>query len=151
MSEAEKQVILPDMANELADAVSSLTSVLAMETELLKAGRVRDALRLETQKSNTAESYVRLMRIANENVETLGGQESQSYKQLQTKLADLTLAVEENVAALVSAKSVSEDLIETAASYVNNKIGGASTYTSNGNMQVSHAKGTKSVALSKEI
>ena len=151
MSEAERKTTLPDMAIELADAVSSLTSVLAMETELLKAGRVRDALRLETQKSNTAESYVRLMRIANENVETLGGQESDAYKQLQTKLADLTLAVEENVAALVSAKSVSEDLIETAASYVNNKTGGASTYTANGNMQVSHAKGTKSVALSKEI
>ena len=151
MSNAEQNIETNELSNELEQAVESLTSILSMETELLRAGKVRDALRLETQKSNTADSYVRLMRIANENVENLGGKESESYKALQNKLAGLTEAVEKNVAALVGAKNVSEDLIETAATYVNTKIGGASTYTANGNMQVSHGKGTKSVAVSKEI
>jgi len=139
------------VTQDLITSVTGLIDVLKSETELLRSGRVRDALKLESQKTNSAEMYVRLMRVANENVSALGENDSEDYKVLQEKLGTLTQAVEENVAALVGAKSISDELIENAAGYVNQKIGGASTYTASGSVHVSHAKGTKSVALSKEI
>lgn len=139
------------ITEELIDSVEGLKEVLDQETELLKIGKVKEALRLETYKNDISSNYVRLVHIANENKANILPKGTEGHNALEKSLEGLADSLERNMLVLQNVRDISNELIESTANYVNSKIGGASTYTNKGNMKISHAKATKSVAMFKEI
>ena len=138
------------IVDELTQAIADMKATLEQETELLRMGKLHDALKLETQKSDCLERYTHVLKIANENKEHLQSQEIEKKVEIKQSMQSLNSALETNMQVLAQARDVTQELIEHTADYVNSKVGGASTYNATGKTQTSYGKSTKSIAISKE-
>ena len=105
------------LAENLMDVMSALLSVIERETELVRAGQLREAMRLEPQKSETSRRYVSavghlkasqkyLSQIAPELLATLHRHHDVFRSMLQVNLTVLATAhaVSENIVRGVNAE-----------------------------------------------
>jgi len=105
------------LAENLMEVMSALLSVIERETELVRAGKLREAMRLEPQKSETSRRYVsvvgrlkasqkHLSQIAPELLATLHRHHDVFRSMLQVNLTVLATAhaVSENIVRGVNAE-----------------------------------------------
>lgn len=96
---------------EMHGIMESLEDVIARETNLIKSGKVRDALSLEREKSDKSGQYLRFMQTMKANailIARFAPAEIDSLKQAHGRLTSL-LALNQQVLATV--KSISENLV----------------------------------------
>lgn len=122
----EAQITSPDRARRLIDdlghAMDGLLEVLKEETDLVRAGRLRQARELAQLKNDRAAVYTRLMLLARDEVEALGRFMPGETEALKHRHEFFRAEVQINLAVLATARDVAEDLVRQAA----NDAGGAS-------------------------
>lgn len=105
----EASAFISDMLRAIAD----VEDVVARETNLIKAGKVRDALLLENEKAEKSGHYMRVMQTLKANAIAIARfvpAELDSLKQAHAHLNSL-LALNQQVIATV--KSISENLVRS--------------------------------------
>jgi hypothetical protein len=103
---------------DLAAAMDDLLSVLADETALVRAGRLREARDLTEAKNDRAAAYTRLMLVARDEVDTLARYLPQETDALKRRHELFRAEVQINLAVIATARDVAEDLIRQVANDV---------------------------------
>lgn len=93
--------------------MAALEEVLARETECLKAGRIREGLGLEAEKSRLAAAYLRDLETLKANAVALGRFAPDAVAGLRRANEGFRAAVARNQAVVATARSVSEGLVRT--------------------------------------
>lgn len=109
-------------ADHLVDGIisvmSQLDEVVAQETDLLRAYRLRDAAGLGTAKTEASKNYVHALDRLKSNAIALARFAPASVTRLKTAQARLGETLNLNMAVLATARSVSEGIIRNLATEV---------------------------------
>jgi len=99
------------LAEELMDVMSALLGIIERETELVRAGKVREAIRLEGQKSEMSRRYM----VAVENLKAAQKILAQAAPELLTTLRrhhdTFRAMLQINLTVLATAHAVSEGIV----------------------------------------
>lgn len=106
------------LANGLIQGMARLREILASETELLRAARLREAATLGDAKSAAAKAYVQGLETLRANAIALARWAPASVDRLRRAQAELTDALTVNMAVLATARSVSEGIVRSLAAEV---------------------------------
>lgn len=111
VSQAEAQT----MVAELHAAMDDLLELLAEETRLVKAGKLKDAAALAVRKEERAADYTRLMLVARDEVEILQRFDPVGTEKLRRRHELFRAEVQINLAVLATARDVAEDMMRAVA------------------------------------
>jgi hypothetical protein len=121
MSDAPRVITAAEaegIAVEALDALEALAPVIAEETALLKAGRIRQALDLSERKSEAAARYQRALQEIKANAVALGRFAPPSLALLRRGHESFAGVMELNMAVLGTTRTVSESLMRELAAQV---------------------------------
>jgi hypothetical protein len=103
---------------DLTTAMDDLLGVLAKETTLVRAGRLRQARDLTEAKNDLAAAYTRLMLLARDEVAVLASFLPEETEALKRRHELFRAEVQINLAVIATARDVAEDLIRQVANDV---------------------------------
>jgi hypothetical protein len=106
------------LMHDLATAMDDLLGVLAEETALVRAGRLRQARDLTDTKNDRAAAYTRLMLVARDEVAALARFLPDETEALKRRHELFRAEVQINLAVIATARDVAEDLIRQVANDV---------------------------------
>ena len=119
------------LAEELMEVMSALLGTIELETELVRAGKVREAMRLETQKSELSRRYM----VAVEGLKSAQKILSQAAPELLTTLRrhhdTFRAMLQVNLTVLATAHAVSEGIVRGVNTEMQRK-NIPNTYTASG-------------------
>jgi len=119
------------LANELTDAMNTLLTVIEHETELVRAGKLRDAMAFEPKKQELSRRYV----VAIRQIKTSQAQLAQAEPELLSTLRHRHDAfrgkLQVNLTVLATAHAVSENIVRGVNAEMQRR-NMPSTYTSSG-------------------
>lgn len=96
---------------EMNASIENMMKVLALETDLMKAGRIRDALALDREKNEISGQYLRFMQTLKENAIAIARFAPADVEALKKNHAHLTSLLALNQQVIATVKSVSENLV----------------------------------------
>ncbi|MGL4325239.1 MAG: hypothetical protein ACRCTD_14465 [Beijerinckiaceae bacterium] len=96
---------------EMLDSIAEIETVIALETDLMKAGRVRDALALHGEKSQKSGHYLRHMQTLKANAIVVARFVPGELEALKKAHAGFTGLLTLNQQVIATVKSVSENLV----------------------------------------
>jgi hypothetical protein len=102
----------------LIGLIGTLSRVVADETDLLRASRLREAAALCDSKTDAAKAYVQGLEALKSNAIALARWAPASVVRLKQAQASLTDALSVNMAVLATARSVSEGIVRSLAAEV---------------------------------
>lgn len=138
------------LAEELMEVMSALLGVIERETELVRAGKVREAMRLEDQKSELSRRYMvavehlksgqkYLTQVSPELLNTLRGHHDTFRAMLQI-----------NLTVLATAHAVSEGIVRGVNSEIQRK-NIPSTYTASGQRAAPGPRNMTPLSVSRSL
>ena len=138
------------LAEELMDVMSALLATIERETELVRAGKVREAIRLEEQKSEMSRRYM----VAVENLKTAQKVLAQSAPELLTTLRrnhdTFRAMLQINLTVLATAHAVSEGIVRGVNTEIQRK-NIPNTYTAAGQRAAPGPRHITPLALSRSL
>jgi hypothetical protein len=138
------------LAEELMDVMSALLGVTERETELVRAGKVREAMQLEAQKSELSRRYM----VAVENVKAGQTLLSQAAPDLLTTLRrhhdTFRAMLQVNLTVLATAHAVSEGIVRGVNSEIQRR-NIPNTYTAAGRRAVPGPRQITPLAVSRSL
>jgi hypothetical protein len=138
------------LAEELMDVMSALLATIERETELVRAGKVREAIRLEDQKSELSRRYM----VAVENLKTTQKVLAQSAPELLTTLRrnhdTFRAMLQINLTVLATAHAVSEGIVRGVNTEIQRK-NIPNTYTAAGQRATPGPRNITPLALSRSL
>ena len=107
-----------DLCARTDAALTCLVDILSRETMLLRAGKLREAGELVSQKTVAAEDYTVLARAVQRQAARLEQAAPADLDRLRKRHESLATQMAENLRVLATARSVAEDLLEDVAKAV---------------------------------
>ncbi|MGB3864654.1 MAG: hypothetical protein WBA29_03375, partial [Xanthobacteraceae bacterium] len=108
----------PRLAAEMSEVMSALFEVVERETDLIRAGRIADAMRLEADKAALARRYVSLVSALKVNQPQLRAVAPDLVAALQRQHETFRAMLQINLTVLATAHAVSEGVVRGVASEV---------------------------------
>ncbi|MBR0796460.1 hypothetical protein JQ615_13780 [Bradyrhizobium jicamae] len=138
------------LAKELMDVMSALLGVVERETELVRAGKVREGMQLETQKSELSRRYM----IAVEHLKSMHKMLSQTEPELLTTLRrhhdTFRAMLQVNLTVLATAHAVSEGIVRGVNAEVQRR-NIPNTYTASGRRAAPGPRNMTPLSLSRSL
>ncbi|WP_136626131.1 hypothetical protein [Bradyrhizobium macuxiense] len=138
------------LAKELMDVMSALLGVVEQETELVRAGKVREGMRLETQKSDLSRRYM----IAVEHLKSMQKMLSQTEPELLAALRrhheTFRAMLQVNLTVLATAHAVSEGIVRGVNAEVQRR-NVPNTYTAAGRRAAPGPRNMTPLAVSRSL
>jgi hypothetical protein len=138
------------LAEDLMDVMSALLGIVERETELVRAGKVREAIRLEAQKSELSHRYL----LAVENVKAAQKLLSQTVPELLNTLRrhhdTFRAMLQVNLTVLATAHAVSEGIVRGVNSEVQRR-NVPNTYTAAGRRAAPGPRHITPLAVSRSL
>jgi hypothetical protein len=103
------------LVTTVLESLSALSHVIGEETQLVKDGRLQDALQRETRKSELAGAYMRGLEIVKSNAVALARFAPEGVQRLKASHLTFLDLVETNQAVLATARSISESIVRELA------------------------------------
>ncbi len=100
---------------ELSEVMDSMVSLLEAETRLVRASKLREAARLQPDKSRLAQRYLDGMAALKANAAFLKAAMPERVERLRQRHETFRDKLQANLATLSTAKAVSEDLVRSVA------------------------------------
>jgi hypothetical protein len=119
LQRANRNEAVEKRAADLLGALDELMTTLTEETELVRAGRVREAARLTPIKTKVAQSYIAAAEALKSNAAALGAPATREA--LHQRQEQLRALLQTNLTVLATAHAVSESVIRGAAAEVARK------------------------------
>jgi hypothetical protein len=138
------------LAEDLMDVMSALLGITERETELVRAGKVREAMQLETQKSELSRRYM----VAVENVKAAQKQLAQAAPDLLNTLRrhhdTFRAMLQVNLTVLATAHAVSEGIVRGVNSEIQRR-NVPNTYTAAGRRAAPGPRHITPLAVSRSL
>ena len=121
----------------LSGTMEALLSVIEMETDLVRAGKLREAGELQPDKARLIHEYTRGMMTAKEHAVALGNLSPASTQSLRRQPAEFQPVLRINLAVLSTAREVASNIVASVAKAAGAKNANApTTYGRNGSAPV---------------
>ena len=104
-----------DLCNSLENSMEVLIELIEQECELVRAGKLDQAQAVHAAKAKCAQAYVEAHRLVKAQAERLHLEAPQAVAALNQRHQEFRSLLQLNMAALMAAKAVSEDLVRTVA------------------------------------
>ncbi|MEN3347291.1 MAG: hypothetical protein V7632_926 [Bradyrhizobium sp.] len=138
------------LATELMEVMGALVAVVDQETELVRAGKVRDAVRLEAQKSELSRRYM----LAVEHLKSMQKMLTQTDPELLATLRrhhdTFRAMLQVNLTVLATAHAVSEGIVRGVNAEVQRR-NIPNTYTANGQRATPGPRNMTPIAVSRSL
>lgn len=138
------------LATEMADVMAALFDVVERETELVRAGRVADAMILETDKSALSRRYVNLVSALKASQPHLRAVAPDLLTTLQRQHETFRAMLQVNLTVLATAHAVSEGVVRGVNAEVQRR-NIPQTYTANGQRATPGPRHITPLAISKSL
>jgi hypothetical protein len=103
------------LVNTVLDNLSNLSHVIGEETQLVRDGRLNDALRREPRKTELAGIYMRGLEVVKSNAVALARFAPEEVQRLKASHGTFLELVETNQAVLATARAISESIVRELA------------------------------------
>lgn len=104
------------LVNSVLDGLSALSHVIGEETQLVRDGRLNEALRREPRKTELAGIYMRGLEVVKSNAVALARFAPEEVQRLKASHSAFLELVETNQAVLATARAISESIVRELAS-----------------------------------
>lgn len=138
------------LATEMVDVMTTLFDVVERETELVRAGRVADAMTLEADKSALSRRYVNLVTALKANQPHLRAVAPDLLATLQRQHETFRAMLQVNLTVLATAHAVSEGVVRGVNSEVQRR-NMPQTYTANGQRTAPSSRHITPLAVSRSL
>src|ERR1044072_9229965 len=138
------------LAEEMMDVMSKLIDVIERETELVRAGKVREAMELEQQKSALSARYVtavETLRVAQEHLAQVAPDLLASLRRHQETFRAM---LQINLTVLATAHAVSEGILRGVNAEVQRR-NAPNTYTAAGQRRAPAPRHAPPLAVSRSL
>ena len=138
------------LAEEMVDVMSKLLAVVERETELVRAGKVREAMRLEDQKTELTRRYVtavETMRVAQKHLAQVAPELLATLKRHHDTFRAM---LQINLTVLATAHAVSEGIVRGVNGEMQRKAV-PSTYTAAGQRNTAGTTRAAPLTLSRTL
>jgi hypothetical protein len=138
------------LANELTEVMSGLLTVVEQETELVRAGKIREGMRLEVQKSELSRRYM----VAVEHLKSMQKMLTQTDPELLATLRrhheTFRAMLQVNLTVLATAHAVSEGIVRGVNAEVQRR-NIPNTYTANGQRAAPGPRNMTPISVSRTL
>jgi hypothetical protein len=134
------------LAQALEFTLKKIAAVLAQETELAKAGKLRDAINLQPEKARLTESFIKTAERFRANMKYFKAEFPDTVKIIHKLHEQFHAEVGRNMTALATAKALSESLISEVIEAVQEHER-PSGYTTSGKMPADKPSNTPPLKL----
>ncbi|MFB9265778.1 hypothetical protein ACFFWD_21925 [Bradyrhizobium erythrophlei] len=138
------------LAEELMEVMSALIAVIERETELVRAGKVREGMQLEAQKSELSRRYM----VAAEHLKAAQKMLSQTAPELLTTLRrhhdTFRAMLQVNLTVLATAHAVSEGIVRGVNSEIQRR-NIPNTYTASGQRAAPGPRNMTPLSVSRSL
>lgn len=138
------------LATEMADVMAALFAVVERETDLVRAGRVADAMALEVDKSALSRRYVALVTALKANQPHLRTVAPDLLATLQRQHETFRAMLQVNLTVLATAHAVSEGVVRGVNTEVQRR-NIPQTYTANGQRAAPSPRHITPLAVSRSL
>lgn len=142
--------IAAKLVDKLGTAMENLLVLLREETELVKAGKLREAGELAMDKDDKAALYTRLMLVARDEIDTLKAFVPTETAALLKRHELFRSEVQINLAVLDTARDVAEDILRTVATEVG-RAATPSVYGRGGHAMSEQVLSARGVAVNRSL
>lgn len=104
-----------DLANAILDTLSSLAQIIGEETQLMKDGKIAEALEREIRKTELAGLYMRGLETVKANAVALARFAPDEIQRLKVAHLEFGELLQTNQAVLATARAVSETIVRDLA------------------------------------
>ncbi|GKQ53110.1 hypothetical protein [Bradyrhizobium sp. Ce-3] len=138
------------LANELTEVMSGLLAVIERETEFVRAGKIREGMRLEPQKSELSRRYM----LAVEHLKSMQKMLSQTDPELLATLRrhheTFRAMLQVNLTVLATAHAVSEGIVRGVNAEVQRR-NIPNTYTASGQRAAPGPRNMTPISVSRTL
>jgi hypothetical protein len=149
-SAASTPAEIRELAEDLMDVMSALLGIIERETELVRAGKVREAIQLESEKSELSRRYI----VAVENVKSAQKLLAQVAPELLNSLRrhhdTFRAMLQVNLTVLATAHAVSEGIVRGVNSEIQRR-NIPNTYTAAGQRATPGPRHITPLAVSRSL
>jgi len=138
------------LAEELTSVMSELLVVVEQETELVRAGKVREGMRLEAQKSELSRRYVMAVEHLKSMQKMLSHTEHELLATLRRHHETFRAMLQVNLTVLATAHAVSEGIVRGVNAEVQRR-NIPNTYTAAGRRAVPGPRNMTPIAVSRSL
>jgi hypothetical protein len=138
------------LAEHLTRAMGSLLTVLNQETELVRAGKVREAMAFEEQKSELSRNYTTAVTVLKANQPYMKAHTPDLLAKLQQSHEEFRGKLQINLTVLATAHAVSEGIIRGVNGEMQ-KRSMPSTYNASGNRSAPGPRHVTPLAVSRSL
>jgi len=139
-----------NLVRHLLAAMDALVATVEQETVLVRAGKVRDAMAMETTKQDLARAYVADTAQVKANLPVLSKQVPELLAKLRKQHESFNALLQINLTVLATAHAVSEGLIRGAAAEVTRK-NAPQTYGNSGRTAAPSKGASMPVSVSRSL
>ena len=138
------------LAEDLIDVMSGLLGVIERETELVRAGNLREALRLEAQKSELSRRYMVAVETLKNAQKYLAQVSPELLAALRRHHDTFRAMLQINLTVLATAHAVSEGIVRGVNTEIQRK-NIPSTYTASGQRAVPGPRNMTPLSVSRSL
>ncbi|MCO5131037.1 MAG: hypothetical protein M9932_10780 [Xanthobacteraceae bacterium] len=138
------------LATEMAEVMAALFNVVERETDLMRAGRVSDAMALEAGKTSLSRRYVNLISALKANGPRLRAVAPDLLTALQRQHETFRAMLQVNLTVLATAHAVSEGVVRGVNSEVQRR-NMPQTYTASGQRAAPGPRHAAPLAISRTL
>ncbi|MCK1339073.1 hypothetical protein IVB38_24375 [Bradyrhizobium sp. 38] len=138
------------VAEQLMDAMSALLGVIERETELVRAGQVREAMTLESKKQELSRNYVGAVSQLKANQAQLAKSEPELLSTLHRHHDAFRAMLQVNLTVLATAHAVSESVVRGVNAEIQ-KRNVPNTYTAAGRRAAPGPRHITPLAVSRSL
>jgi hypothetical protein len=138
------------LAENLMDAMSALLGVIERETELVRAGKVREAMALETQKTDLSRRYVNAVAHLKASQKYLAQAAPELLTTLHRHHDTFRAMLQINLTVLATAHAVSEGIVRGVNAEMQRR-NVPNTYTSSGQRAAPGPRHITPLAVSRSL
>jgi hypothetical protein len=138
------------LAEDLLDVMSALLEVVERETELVRAGKLRQAMTLESQKAELSRRYVRTVGSLKASQKFLARMAPELLAALHRHHDTFRAMLQVNLTVLATAHAVSENVVRGVNAEIQRR-NIPSTYTANGRSAAPTASQLRPLSVSRSL
>ncbi len=138
------------MANDLMEAMTALLGIIERETELVRAGKLREAMALGAHKSELSRRYVAAVGAVKENRPFLSQATPELLNTLHRHHDTFRAMLQVNLTVLATAHAVSENIVRSVNAEMQKRTI-PNTYTAAGRRTAPSPRHTTPLSVSRSL
>jgi hypothetical protein len=138
------------LAQDLMDVMSELLKVVERETELVRAGKLRQAMTLEPQKAELSRRYVKAVGSLKASQKFFSRMAPELFRALHRHHDTFRAMLQVNLTVLATAHAVSENVVRGVNAEIQRR-NIPSTYTANGRSAAPTARHMRPLSVSRSL